>query len=115
MTISRFSAVVLVTFAAACSRDSDRLAPQLTRVQHTNDIELAATDLQRFVESRQGHLKQLRRELTAANFHRSVSPEENDPGCELYRWANDNVRAPVVLTVDICNGLVSSSAGIPNP
>ena len=79
------------------------------------NVEEAASRLQSFAVRRQRQPEELRRELTAAGFQHSTSPNENDPGCEFYRWNDEGERKPIILTVDICNGRVSTSAGVPNP
>ena len=116
MTIFRFKCLATATaLVAACSQSAQPKESELERIKAITDIERAASELQNFVEKRQPHLDQMRRELATAGFKHSTSPDENDPGCEFYRRANGDARDSVVLTVDICYGRASAGAGVPNP
>jgi hypothetical protein len=87
----------------------------LERIKRISDFEVAAPELQKFTEARLEQPENMRREFEAAGFKHSTSPEENDPGCEFFRLTKQDARNPVVMTANICNGVASASAGIPNP
>ena len=115
MTIFHFRIVTVAALLTSCGLTSRAPDSDLDRIKRMSNFELASSELQKFTDARLGKPEEMRREFEAAGFKHSASPDENDPGCEFYRWTKQDTRSPVVMTANICNGEASASAGVPNP
>jgi hypothetical protein len=117
MTISRFSAALVVLLTAACgpaaAREDGRppANTQLGAIVRTSKFEDASKGLQQFAEARLNDRAALRREFAQAGFHRSVYMDGPDNSkCEQFDLKT-KAAWPSVYSVSICEGKVYASAG----